>query len=90
MDSIMIYDFSKNKVDVVVTECKCYKNDGVFKTKWIKEKSDFKVLGEWLYYISDQGCYNLTQKCMTYTSHIYRVNLNIPLKPVDLGEAKYV
>lgn len=90
MDSIMVYDFSKNKVDVVATECRCYKDEGVFKPKWIKVKSDFKVLGEWLYYISDQGCYNLTQKCMTYTSHIYRVNLNIPLKPVDLGEAKYV
>lgn len=85
--SIAIFDFSKQISNMVVTDCEGLTDEGVFKPKWVSIRSDYKVIGQWLYYIKDGQSLDLIHRKMDRFSQIYRVNLNFPSKPVCLGNA---
>lgn len=83
--SIFAFDFRKQTFEKIVTDCYSYRNEGILKTKWTKERSQYRIFGNWIYYYKDHICGGYRSKEHT-TRHIYRTNINYPLQPVDLGE----
>ncbi len=83
--SIFAFDFRKQTFEKIVTDCYSYRNEGILKTKWTKERSQYRIFGNWIYYYKDHICGGYRSKEHT-TRHIYRTNVNYPLQPVDLGE----
>lgn len=90
LHSIWIFDFSKQISNVAVTDCEGLKDEGVFKPKWVSIRSDYKVIGQWLYYIKDGQSIDLTHRKTDRISQIYRVNLNSPSRPVCVETAQSV
>ncbi len=89
LDSIAAYNFTSNTYNIIAKECRQYDSEGILKKKWVRKSSDYKVIGQWLFYISEYLVWIIGQK--TYPEmHIYRANLNISTQAVDLGEAKQV
>jgi len=87
--SIYAFDFRNKECKKIVEDCHLYKDDGIIKSKYVTKVSNFKVFGNWLYYIKDHLVFQMRGPT-TFESHIYRTNINLPLQPVDLGEkSKY-
>lgn len=83
--SIYAFDFRKQTFEKIVSDCYSYKDEGILKSKWTKERSQFKVFGNWLYYYKDHIVWGFRSKDYT-KRHIYRTNIHCPLQPVDIGE----
>ncbi len=83
--SIYAFDFRKQTFEKIVSDCYSFKDEGIIKPKWTKERSQFKVFGNWLYYYKDHIVWGFRSKDYT-VRHIYRTNIHCPLRPVDIGE----
>ena len=83
--SIYAFDFRKQACKKVAEDCCLYRDEGIIKPKYIKQKSSFKTLGNWVYYIKDHLVFQMKGPTLI-EHHIHRVNINLPLQDVDLGD----
>lgn len=77
--SILVYNFEKRTITKVIDDCYLYYDDGLFKHKWLKSKSFYSIIGQFIYYYKD-----LLYGDDTFT-HLFRTNINYPLSSTDLG-----
>lgn len=83
--SIYAFDFRKQACKKVVEDCCLYRKEGIIKPKYIRQKSIFKALGNWVYYIKDHLVFQMNGPTLI-EHHIHRININVPLQDADLGK----